>query len=434
MTGLKPYPVYKDSGVEWLGRIPASWGVKRLKYVAPARTEKRTERPEDLPYLGLEQIESRTGRLLLDTPVENVDSTVSAFNPGDVLFGKLRPYLAKVAHVDFAGVCTSELLVFRSNESVQARFLFYQLLCDDFIRLVNASTYGTKMPRASPEQIGNMALPVVPDREQHAIASFLDRETAKIDALVAKKERLIELLQEKRAALITQAVTKGLDPTVRMKDSGVEWLGKIPSHWEVWRLKHVSGGLTVGVVVNPSQYVSASGAPFLRGVDVTEGRILLDRVQYMSDDANQLHCKSTLRAGDLITIRVGYPGVTAIVPAELDRSNCASLLITRQSPRVHSQLLCYLMNSAVGKAQFKMLQDGAAQEQINVSDAVDFLVPLPPIDEQASIVKKLDAVTAKLDALTARAHDGIEKLKEYRTALISAAVTGKIDVLEDVAG
>jgi len=216
-------------------------------------------------------------------------------------------------------------------------------------------------------------------------------------------------------------------PYPETKDSGIEWLGQIPVHWDVVRLKHASGGLTVGVVVNPSTYVCDSGVPFLRGVDIAEGRILLDSVQFMSEESNRALSKSTLRSGDLVSIRVGYPGVTAVVPEELDGSNCASLMITRRSERVSSAFLCLVMNSAVGKAQFTMLQNGAAQEQINVSDAVDFLVPMPPMSEQQAIADFLDRETAKIDALVEKKERLIELLQEKRTALITHAVTKGLD-------
>ncbi len=207
----RPYPQYKDSGVEWLGEVPEHWEVKRLKYIAPVSNKKLTEKPEELPYLGLEQVESKTGRLLLDVMVENVESIVSVFEKGDVLFGKLRPYLAKVVYANFQGVCTSELLVLNPDPSLDGKFLFYRLISDDFINLINSMTYGTKMPRASSEQISNISVPLPPLPEQRAVASFLDRETIKIGALIAKIKDGIEKLSEYRIALISAAVTGKID-------------------------------------------------------------------------------------------------------------------------------------------------------------------------------------------------------------------------------
>ena len=232
----KAYSSYKPSGVEWLGEIPSHWDARRLKHAAPESGWKLTAKPEGVPFVGLENVEPRTGRLLPGSMIEEVESTVVAFDRGDILFGKLRPYLAKVVHAQFCGVGSTELLVFRPRDNVDGHFLFYHLLADGFIDNVNGLTYGAKMPRANARQVGNLVIMVPPLGEQRAIATFLDRETARIDRLIEKQELLIELLAEKRTALISHAVTKGLDPNVPMKDSGVEWLGEVPKHWEVKRL------------------------------------------------------------------------------------------------------------------------------------------------------------------------------------------------------
>jgi type I restriction enzyme S subunit len=435
---LKPFPAYKGSGVEWLGEIPAHWEVAPVY----ARYEVALGKMLDAKRVTGES----SGRYLRNIDVQwdavNTEGLPEmdfapwerdryAVSPGDLLVceggevGRTAIWRGEIAD------CFYQKAIHRvrpRSEKDAPRFFYYLMHTLAKRGVFAAGGNPNTIDHLTAVQLRHYRLPFAPSNEQRVIAAFLDRETARIDGLVAKKERLIELLQEKRAALITRAVTKGFGPNVPMKDSGVEWLGEIPAHWDTWRLKHVSGGLTVGVVVNPSHYVTPSGVPFLRGADVSEGCIVLKNVQYMSEESNREHHKSTLRQGDLVSIRVGYPGVTAVVPAELEGSNCASLLITKRSKRVNSDLLCYLMNSALGKAQFKMLQDGAAQEQINVSDAVDFIVPLPPPDEQATIVAYLDGLTSSIDTLLAKVREAIDCLKELRTTLIAAAVTGKIDV------
>ncbi|MEJ1958796.1 MAG: restriction endonuclease subunit S [Nitrosomonadales bacterium] len=257
---MKPlaYTSYKPSGVEWLEKLPTTWTMKRLKYVAN-RSEVKIDADEEhfLPYIGLEHVESWTGRLLpLDE--ELVPTGISNyFKSGDTLFGKLRPYLAKACNVNFEGLCSSELLVLR-GKNYEPRFLLYQLLSHDFISLVDSSTYGSKMPRANWDFIGYCELPLPPLEEQQTIADFLDVQIAKIDTLLAKKRQLIDKLKEKRSALIARTVTRGLPPAAAqaaglephsaMKDSGVEWLGQIPAHWQMKRLisqfKSVGGGTT----------------------------------------------------------------------------------------------------------------------------------------------------------------------------------------------
>ncbi len=153
------YEAYKNSGVEWLGEVPEHWKIRKLKFASPSSSEKLAGKPEELTYLGLENIESKTGHLLLQSPTENVDRIGSIFHPGDVLFSKLRPYLAKVFYSYFFGVCTSELIILRPiSKFVDSKYLSYLLLSDGFINLVDSTTYGTKMPRANPDNILNISI------------------------------------------------------------------------------------------------------------------------------------------------------------------------------------------------------------------------------------------------------------------------------------
>lgn len=209
--GLDPNVPMKDSGVEWLGKIPAHWKLKRLKHVAPIRTNKLESKPDDAIYVGLEHIESWTGWLILDRQPEKVDSVVDSFKAGDVLFGKLRPYLAKAARPNFDGVCTSEILAIRPGASCSQSYLMYCLLNTHYIRWLDSMTYGTKMPRVSPEQVRTSFIPMPPLSGQHAIADFLDRETAKIYALIKKIQEAILKLKEYRTALVSAAVTGKID-------------------------------------------------------------------------------------------------------------------------------------------------------------------------------------------------------------------------------
>ena len=282
-------------------------------------------------------------------------------------------------------------------------------------------------------------LPLPERREQDAIADFLHRETAKIDTLVAKKRTLIERLEEKRTALISRTVTRGLpsevaraggfEPNPKLRPSGIEWLGDLPEHWETRRLRHMSDQITVGVVVNPSSYVSDEGVPFLLGGDIREFRIDTTACNRCPPDVSDGPLrKSRLSPGDVVVVRVGYPGVAAVVPDDLAGANCASMMIVRAHPRFYSQWLAYLFNSQVGRDQIEIVQYGAAQKQFNISHAVDFAFPFPPFQEQRAIAEFLDGGTAQIDGMVSRVETAIERLREYRGALITAAVTGQIDV------
>ena len=209
--GLNPNVKMKDSGIEWLGEVPAHWEVRRLKFCVQLTDQKiDANREKPLPYVGLENIQSWTGKLLPIDPNVVPTSVANRFGKGMTLFGKLRPYLAKACNPDFEGLCSTELLVFKSN-GFDRRLLLYLLLTDGFIKVVDSSTYGAKMPRANWDFIGNCIVPVPPLKEQKQITAFLDKEKAKIDTLIKKCETAIELLKERRTALISAAVTGKID-------------------------------------------------------------------------------------------------------------------------------------------------------------------------------------------------------------------------------
>jgi type I restriction enzyme S subunit len=442
---FRPYPEYKDSGIEWLGKIPTHWQVKRLKNVASINPSKSEIGPIptslQVSFVPMEAVGEFGGlNLTSSREVGEVASGYTYFRDGDVLVAKITPCfengkgaLARGLE-NGIGFGTTELHVLRPTRQLVAEFLAYLTFADAFRRLGQTEMKGAAGQQRVPDDfVKHFSAPVPSLSEQRMIADFLNRETAKIDALVAEKQRAIELLQEKRAALITQTVTKGLSHNVPMRDSGIAWLGAIPKHWEVRPLKRVSPALTVGVVVNPSTYISDDGIPFLYGSDIKEGRIIPENARRMEPQQSAALSKSRLHAGDLVMVRVGAPGVTAVVPPELEGANCASILIIRGSKSFDSQWLCYVLNSRVVRYQVEIVQYGAAQEQFNVSHAAEFLVPCPPATEQHAIAAALEQHTAEIDGLIGTVHRGIDRLSEFRTALISAAVTGKIDVREESA-
>ncbi len=432
---FRPYPEYRDSGVEWLGEIPAHWKVQPLKHLVTFSTGWTPPTGREDLYGGkhLWANISDLGPKVLDTTENTIsdmairEARLRIVEAGSLLFS----FKLSIGTVSIAGVnmYTNEAIAaFNPSSLIDTRYLFWAasilIPCNAQVNIYGA-------PLLNRERIANAKLLRFAPSEQRTIAAFLDRETARIDGSVARKERLVELLQEKRTALITRAVTRGLDPNVPMKDSGVEWLGEIPAHWHLRALKRVSPEITVGVVVNPSTYVRAEGVPFLYGGDIHEGRIVADAARRMSEKDSESLSKSRLQAGDLVCVRVGAPGVTAVVPPQLAGANCASVLIVRRAASFDSQWLCYTMNSRLVQYQVELVQYGAAQEQFNVAHAVEFFVPLAPQAEQRAITAFLDRETARIDALIAKVHQAIGHLKEFRIALISAAVTGKIDVREE---
>ena len=431
-TKYKPHPSYKPSGIEWLGEIPAHWETRRLKYCAPFGNDKLDYKPEVYIYVGLENIESWTGKLLIDYQPDSVDSTVVTFDTGDVLFGKLRPYLAKVARPDFEGAATTEILVLRPTDECTQDYLAYCLLSTPYIRWIDTLTYGARMPRVSPDDVATSLIALPPLPEQRAIAAFLDRETARIDDLVARKEHLIALLREKRTALITHAVTRGLDPDAPMKDSGVGWLGEVPAHWEVKRLKSFA---TVQLSnVDKKSVKDQDAVRLCNYVDVYYNEHIGADIEFMSATASEEQiCRFSLREGDVLITKDSELWTDIAVPAVVTR-NLPNVLCGYHLAHIKPGRDCdgaFLSRafSAVGpRDQYQIAANGITRFGLTGDAIRASVLALPPLLEQRAIATFLDRETAKIDDLIARIREAIERLKELRTALISAAVTGRIDV------
>jgi type I restriction enzyme S subunit len=219
-----------------------------------------------------------------------------------------------------------------------------------------------------------------------------------------------------------------------MKASGVEWLGEVPATWSVVRLKYVTPQVTVGIVVTPAKYYVDEGVPCLRSLNVRPGRLLDTDLVHISEESNAQLSKSQVFAGDLVAVRTGKPGTTAVVDERFDRANCIDLLIIRQSDRFVSDLLSYTLNSDLAVRQFTTGSGGAIQQHFNVETAKDLIIPLPPVDEQVEIVQRLDSQVGDLDEIVKRERGLISRLQELRTSLISEVVTGKVDVRGEAVG
>ena len=427
---FRQYPAYKDSGVEWLGTIPSNWEVKRLTDLANLVNgfpfdSKLFDRSHGIPLVRIRDLFNTTTEVKWSgDPVPEAD-----IHDGDILIGMDGDF-SVAWWAQGPALLNQRLCCSRArSECISQRYMFY---CLPFpLKALNDVTYATTVKHLSSLDVLKFRLPIPSHNEQRGIAAFLDRETAKIDGLVARKERLIELLQEKRTALITRAVTRGLDPNVPKKDSGVEWLDKIPAHWEVKRLKHQTPETTVGIVVTPSKYYVDEGIPCLRSLNVSRGTINMQNLVYISENANELHRKSKIFAGDVVVVRTGKAGTAAVVPKELDGANCIDLLIVRRSEELLPQFVYYYLNSHSATSQAEELSVGAIQAHYNTSTLAQLMVPKIPKNEQSRIVIYLDQATGEIDALIAKVRQAIDHLKEFRTALISAAVTGKIDVREE---
>lgn len=424
-----PYPKYKPSGVEWLGEIPEHWDTKRLKYCARLVNDKVDGCKSDLPYTGLEHIESWTGKRIVSEELATSDGQSSRFSAGDVLFGKLRPYLAKVLPATEEGICTGELLVLRPELVIQF-FLFHYLLAREFISIVDSSTYGAKMPRASWEFIGNLPVLLPSDNEQLAIADFLDRETGWIDALIEKKERLIELLKEKRQALISHTVTKGLNPNAPMKPSGIEWLGEIPNAWDALPLRRVVKSVKTGGTPSGAEahYFEDQGYNWYSPSDFSDDVYLGKSNRTLSD----LGKKEVPLFPPMTVMIIGIGATIGKVCLSRKESSC--------NQQINGIDCGDKLNAVFATYYMKTMRDFimkcgkfTTMPIINQDETKSLMITVPPIAEQHAIGTFLDRETGRIDELIDKINESISKLSEYRTALISAAVTGKIDVREEKA-
>lgn len=428
------------SGVDLIGSVPARWRVKPLRLVG--RLLKGTGGSKEdvvengVPCVRYGDLYTTHNNFIEHARTYLTEERALDYTPieyGDVLFaasGETIEEIGKSAVNLLHGArCGGDLVILRPTEPTVPRFLGYATDAAPVAVQKSLAGRGTTVKHIYPDELREVVIAVPPIHEQQAIADFLDRETARLDHLAIVKRRLLNLLAEKRKAIIAAAVTRGLDPNVKLRDSGVPWLGEIPAHWTKKRLRHISPTITVGVVVNPSTYVTVDGVPFLYGSDITEEGIRADGARRLDPDVSRKQlAKTCLRPGDVVTVRVGAPGVTAVVPPELDGSNCASVMLVRGASTFDSQWLAHAMNSPIGRAQVEVVQYGAAQEQFNISHAVDFWFAVPPLEEQRSIVAHIARETAKLDAVRAATERTIALLKERRSALIAAAVTGQLDV------
>ncbi len=446
---FNPYPAYKDSGVEWLGEIPEHWEVRRLKHLASLNPESLAEDTDpglEMVYVDIGGVDS-LGRIVEQQSLTFATAPSRArqlVRDGDVIVSTVRTYLRAIAPINDPEpnlVVSTGFAVVRPADDLTTDYAAYALRAPYFVERVVANSKGVSFPAINESEMARYAIAAPPPEEQRAIAAFLDRETARIDALVAKKERLIELLQEKRTTLITRAVTKGLDPNVPMKDSGVEWLGEIPAHWEAMRMRSVLSGIEQGWSPEcEARIANDEEWGILKAGCVNRGLFVELEHKALPLDLNPIPALE-VKAGDLLMSRAS--GSEELVGSAACVQSCRPRLLLSDkifrlhpdSLRVRPRFLAMALNSRPVRAQIESALSGGSGLANNIpqSTVKDLILAIPQLQEQATLLVHLDGETAKIDTLVAKIHEGIDCLKEFRTALISTAVTGKIDVREAAA-
>ena len=408
------YPLMKDSRVEWLGEIPVEWEVKKLKYLVSMNDESLPEDTDErflIKYVDISNVKSGVGILSIEElSFSSAPSRARRIvREGDVIVSTVRTYLRSITKISNPPdnlIVSTGFAVIRPRR-LNSDYTGYMFYSENLIGEIVSRSTGVSYPAINASDIGNIPVPVPTTDEQTAIANFLDRKTAEIDALIAQKERLLELYEEEKTAIINHSVTKGLDPNAELKDSGVEWLGEIPVGWEVKKLKHTANlksgnNLTSDQIKENGEY-PVYGGNGLRG-----------------------YYNGFTHDGDFILIgRQGaYCGNINYGANKFWATEHAVVV----EPLSDYQTVW--MGEVLRVMNLNQYSVAAAQPGLSVEAICNLSIPWPLLEEQASIVEHIEAETARINAKIAKTQRIIELQKEYRTALISEVVTGKIKVPE----
>ena len=432
----------KDSGIPWIGEIPANWEVRKLKQMVEFPVEKAKE---NTPYIGLENIVGFTAKYIETNGVYDLSQALSCI-PQDVLFGKLRPYLGKAYIVEKPSCCSGEFVIFRNAPN--SKFLLFTILSDGFIEFVNASTYGAKMPRANPDFIRNMSVPVPPAGTQKRIAEFLDKKCAEIDALIALQEKMITELKSYKQSVITEAVTRGVPANIKtshrdaetqsvpvkpsvhprsrekikMKDSGIPWLGSIPAHWEVRKIKML--GILQGGNGFPEEFQGnfESEIPFIKVKSLAENPILKVGKDTISEEIRLTLKTIVIPRNSIVFAKVGAALLLQRF-RKLDFSTCIdnNMMAFIPSEKILPDFFIY----ASSLFDFSLFVNPGTIPSVNQEQVGNIFIPFPDINIQKEIVDFLDSKTEEIDSMISLKQQKISTLQNYKKSVIFEYVTGK---------
>ena len=429
---------YKDSGIEWLGEVPEHWDIVRIDSIS--KYEKTQINPEDIEtdivfHYSIPAVQETGGGIYEQT--DTLNSAKQVVTKKIILISKLNPRKATICIAepqDIITVCSTEFIALEPV-NCDMRFLYYLLNSEMNRQRLDARVQSVTRShqRVNPSDIHKFWVNLPSKSEQQSSAAFLDHETARIDALIQKQERMIELLKEKRTALITQAVTKGLDPTVKMKDSGIEWLGEVPEHWEVMKIKHVALFLVSNVDKKTKD--GEAVVRLINYTDVYNNEFLTNKMNLMQSTAPEYQIDKFGVLKDDIIITKDSEDWTDIAKPALVKSTASDIVCGYHLAIIRSQKSkaygCYVfraLQSTVINHQFQIKSNGITRFGLPKSGIGDSIILIPSLVEQQTIASFLDRETANIDSLIQKQERAIELLREYRASLIHHAVTGKIDL------
>ncbi|WP_121775357.1 restriction endonuclease subunit S [Acinetobacter bereziniae] len=438
MAKYEKYAEYKDSGVEWLGEIPSHWEVSKFSYVINTVGDIDHYMPDSvdigIPYIMTGDLQEKVSEIDL-TNCKQVSQEAFQRLSKKIKTSKDDVILARYATIGTASyvdidadflVSYSCVTIKPKRSKTTGKYLFCYLKSDAFLQAIQMQVNSNTQGNVGVDSLRAVKVLMPPLEEQNFIINFLDHETAKIDSLIAKQEKLIELLKEKRQAVISHAVTKGLNPDVNMKDLGVEWLGQVPEHWGIPKLLHITTRIGDGLHSTPL-YQEGTGYYFINGNNLVDGQILIGETAKEVPESEYIKHQVTLDDTTVLLSINGTIGKVALFnnePVILGKSasymNCC--------PELVPSFLAYYLTTSQAKNYYDLEVTGTTIYNLSLNSIRNMKVPLPPIEEQKNIVLFISEQYAKYEKLIKSSEKQNELLKERRTALISSAVTGKIDV------
>ena len=420
---LKPYPKYKDLGIQGIGKIPEGWEVRKVKHLSINLDEKRVPLSADVRKEGEIPYYGATG--VLDYVQDYL------FNETLLLVGEDgAPFFDKTKSVAYIikgkSWVNNHAHVLRINKNLEISWLCYYLNTIDYSRYIKGST----RDKLNQDELSNIIVITPPLSDQTAIANFLDKQTAKINVWIEKDKRLIELLKEKRTALIDHAVTKGLDPNVKLKDSGIVWMGEIPEGWDIDRMKFLVSKINSGITPSGGARVyTDEGVPLLRSQNIHFDGLRLDNVARIPEAVHVTMLNAVVKKHDvLINITGASIGRCTFVEDEFEKANVNQHVCILRPKKVFYKYLSYYLMSRLGQDQVFSVQMGTSREGLNFEQIGNFMIFHPEIEKQKEAVEYLDKATSKIDITIQKIEQKNTLLEEYKKSLVHYVVTGKVDV------
>jgi type I restriction enzyme, S subunit len=439
---FKQYQKYKESNVDFLSKVPVEWNVYRLKFLISALESGKREPEEETPFengafsLGGEHV-NWDGTLKLDNVRLVSEEFYNSMNQGkiridDTLLVKDGATIGKTALIlkkEYDKMCVNEhVFILRPNKKINPKLLYYLIYSDCGFTQIKLTETGSAQGGVNSEFISKVTFTISGDsNEQKNITTFLDKKTTEINSLLEKDKHLIELLKERRIALINHVVTKGLNPKTKFYDSGIDWIGKIPEDWEVSKLKFITELIVDGTHFTP-EYL-AEGVPFLRVTDIQTDKIDFNEIKFISEkESKEINGRCNPKKGDLLFSKNGTIGIPKVVDWDFPFSIFVSLCLIRPNKKININYLKYFLLSKSIIEQIHYRSKTTSVTNLHLDQIKEFILSYPPKTEQTQIVSYLDKATSKIDEAVKKIEKRIELLEEYKKSLIHNVVTGKVNV------